>query len=54
MIPVVIEPSDKVITVCHEGWNRSQTLLQSIQSIKRCFTGKSDTDAFIVPFFVLP
>ena len=36
-LPVVLKPSDRVIAMCHEGWNRSQTVCQCVKSIKRCF-----------------
>lgn len=36
-IPVVIKPTDRILTLCHEGWNRSQVLYQCMRSLQNCF-----------------
>ena len=36
-IPIAIRPTDRILSICHEGWNRSQLLAQVLLSIQRCF-----------------
>lgn len=37
-IPVVISPYDIVLSICHEGMNRSQVLLQAVKSIQHSYS----------------
>lgn len=33
--PISILPSDTILSICHEGWNRSQVLCEAIHAVQR-------------------
>lgn len=35
VFPIALLPSDNVFSICHEGWNRSQILLEAVRAVKR-------------------
>lgn len=35
VLPIALLPSDNVFSICHEGWNRSQILLEAVRAVKR-------------------
>lgn len=49
-IPISLQKSDLVIPVCHEGFNRSQIMLQAVKAVLRAHFDKTQIEPISVLF----